>query len=92
MAPAPVGGALKCLHDRVPEYPPTACNQLHIRYSAPHRTKPGAEMARACSFCEADLKHAIRAARCAGLDVSACKINPRTGEITILTPKAGPAD
>lgn len=43
-------------------------------------------------FREADVKRAIKVARAAGLDVVGFKVNPTTGEITILTPKATAGD
>lgn len=49
-------------------------------------------MTRAARFSQADLTRAVRAVEKAGVSVAGAKINPATGEITVLTLAGTPAN
>lgn len=49
-------------------------------------------MTKAARFSQADLTRAVRAFEKAGLCVAGARINPATGEITVLTPAGTPAN
>jgi hypothetical protein len=49
-------------------------------------------MTRAARFSQSDLTRAVRAFEKAGLCVAGARINPATGEITVLTPAGAPAN
>jgi hypothetical protein len=51
-----------------------------------------AAMTRPARFSQADLTRAVRAFEKAGLCVAGAKINPATGEITVLTGTGGAAN